>query len=110
MHLGDLTPNEQLVLCALVGHMIRADGQVTDEEIDAMSKVAEEMGQDQWRKAFRAVHGKYTDTESVLELAKSVERPEVRERIASVLGDVAVSDLLVHEESSILAALASAWE
>jgi uncharacterized tellurite resistance protein B-like protein len=110
MHLGELNENEQRVLCALVGHMIRADGQLTDEEIDAMSQVADEMGLDQWRAAFRAVLGKYPDTESVIALAQSVTRNEARDRIVSVLGDVARSDALDASETRFLGALTRSWD
>jgi len=109
MKLGDLNPNESAVLCALVGHMIRADGQVTDEEIDAMSKIADDMGLDQWRTAFRAVHGQYKTTDAVLEFAKTVERKEAKVCIESVLGDVAASDLLVASETRFLAAVTQNW-
>jgi len=109
MHLGELSPTEQSVLAALIGHLIRVDGQLSDDEIDAMSKVASEMGQEQWRTAFRAVHGKYRTTKDVLAFAESVVRNNARTKIQSVLADVAASDWLDAKEANFLGALANRW-
>ena len=89
MRLDEFSEPDQLALCIFVKHMIRSDGQLTDEEIGAMSDVAEEMGQAAWRAAFRQVMLQRTTSEEVLTLARSVQEAAVRRRILAVLAEVA---------------------
>jgi hypothetical protein len=110
MRLDELTAQEQRVLCVLVKHMIRRDGLLTDEEISAMSTVAEEMGQDAWRAAFQPVAMLRTSSDEVLEMARGVERAAVRQRILFVLAEVAGADEVAIEEQSFLDDLAAAWQ
>ncbi len=110
MRLDELSAQEQHILCVMVKHMIRRDGVLTDEEISAMSDVAEEMGQDAWRAAFQPAAMRRTTSKEVLEMAGSVERPGVRKRILAVLSEVAGADEVAIEEQSFLDDLATAWK
>ena len=110
MTLNELTGQEQLVLTALVKHIIRSDGQLTDDEIDAMSDVAEEMGEDRWQTAFRKLRGQYKETDELLRLAETVQRQEAREQIHAVISKVAASDSISPEEKAVLDAVASIWD
>ena len=106
MKLEDLHDQERRALVVLINAVIRADGKLTDEEIDAMSGVAEDLGQDAWRQAFRETLGK---NEDALDVAATVERPEARALIRTMLAKVAESDLLVKAEKDFLDRLDAAW-
>jgi len=109
MDLGDFTEQQQLALCVLVKHMIRSDGQLTDEEIGAVSDVADEMGHDAWRAAFRQVAFKTTTNREVMGVAKTIDDPEVRRKVRDVLAMVAQADDLVVQEARFLEALDGLW-
>ncbi len=109
MNLEDLEMNERRALVALVHHTTRVDGQLTDEEIDSMSQVAEELGQAAWREAFRTVLGATHSADQVLDLASNVSRQEARDAIRAVLARVAESDAMHATEADFLSRLDAIW-
>ncbi len=107
--LEDLEHNERRALVALVHHTIRVDGMLSDEEIDSMSAVAAELGQEAWRAAFRTVLGSHHDEAQVLDLAAGVSRADARSLIREVLTRIAASDVLHASEEAFLARLDELW-
>ena len=109
MDLSELTDEERRALVALVHHVVRADGQLTDEEIDALSEVAEEMGQDAWREAFREVSLLSRSRDEVMKLAATIERQETRSLATQVLERVAGADGFDRTERAVIKAMQELW-
>ncbi len=109
MTLDDLSHPEQVVLLALVGLMARMDGSVSQEELELLEQVADEIGAERFEAA-RDAAAALADGSAILRAASSVDRPDAREIIFELVYGVAVRDTIAQSEASLLNELAKLWE
>jgi hypothetical protein len=109
MTLAELTKPEKVALLALLGLMARLDGQVFDDEINMLKRVASEIGPEDFEQC-AAEAARLPDNESILETAKVVTRQDAREVIYELLFDMAVREAIAERESELLDWLAKTWD
>jgi len=108
MTLDDLSQPEQVVLLALVGLMARMDGSVSQEELELLEQIADEIGEQRFEAA-RDAAAALADSAAILQAAKGVERPEAREVIFELVYGIAVRDTIAESEAEMLNELAALW-
>jgi hypothetical protein len=108
MTLDDLSQPEQVVLLALLGLMARMDGSVSQEELEVLEQIADEIGEERFEAA-RDAAAALDDAEAILRAAASVERTPAREVIFELVYGVAIRDTIAESEAALLNALAAAW-
>jgi hypothetical protein len=108
MTLDDLSQPEQVVLLALVGLMARMDGSVSQEELELLEQIADEIGEGRFEAA-RDAAAALDDGPAILRAAGSIERLEAREVIFELVYGIAVRDTLAESEAAMLNELATLW-
>jgi uncharacterized tellurite resistance protein B-like protein len=106
----DLDDVEQLAFAALVGLMVRADGELSRGESEAMARLANEVGSAAFWGALSRARRELPEHEDVLRAASAVARPEVREWLYGVLVGLSAVDGMHAAEASLLDQLVQAWE
>jgi len=109
MTLDDLSQPEQVVLLALVGLMARMDGSVSQDELELLEQIADEIGAERFDAARDEAAG-LADGGAILRAASSVTRPEAREVIFELVYGIAVRDTIAPSEAALLNELAGAWD
>jgi hypothetical protein len=108
MTLDDLSQPEQVVLLALVGLMARMDGSVSQDELELLEQIADEIGEKRFEAA-RDAAAALDDGNAILQAAASVEGQEAREIIYELVYGIAVRDTIAPSESALLNELATLW-
>jgi hypothetical protein len=108
MTLDDLSQPEQVVLLALVGLMARMDGSVSQDELELLEQIADEIGEKRFEAA-RDAAAALSDGSAILEAASKVDRPEAREVIFELTYSIAVRDTIAESEAALLNELATLW-
>jgi hypothetical protein len=108
MTLDDLSQPEQVVLLALVGLMARMDGSVSEDEMDLLEQIADEIGEERFEGA-RDAAAALADGKAILGAASSIERVEAREIIFELVYSIAVRDTIAESEAALLNELATLW-
>ena len=109
MTLDDLSQPEQVVLLALVGLMARMDGNVSQDELELLERIADELGEPRFGAA-RDAAAALVDNAAILRAAGQVEREEAREVIFELVYDIAVRDTIAESEAALLNELAVLWK
>ncbi|HEV8551210.1 MAG TPA: hypothetical protein VGQ57_19315, partial [Polyangiaceae bacterium] len=100
---------EQVTLLALVGLLARADGSISESELETVAAVRAELQPERFervRDAAAALDG----PPAIFEAAKAVTRTEARSIMYNVLLDMAVPDTISEAEGAMLDRLADLWE
>jgi hypothetical protein len=108
MTLDDLSQPEQVVLLALVGLMARMDGSVSQDELELLEQIADEIGAERFEEA-RDAAAALDDGTAILRAAAGVERAEAREVIFELVYGIAVRDTIAPSEAELLNELAKLW-
>jgi hypothetical protein len=108
MTLDDLSQPEQVVLLSLVGLMARMDGSVSQEELELLEQIADEIGEQRFEAA-RDAAAALSDGAAILDAARGVERGEAREVIFELVYGVAVQGTIADSEAAMLNDLATLW-
>lgn len=108
MTLDDLSQPEQVVLLSLVGLMARMDGSVSQEELDLLEQIADEIGAKRFEAA-RDAAANLSDGAAILRAASSIDRQEAREVIFELVYGIAVRDTIAESEAAMLNELATVW-
>lgn len=108
MTLDDLSQPEQVVLLALVGLMARMDGSVSQDELELLEQIADEIGPERFE-ASRDAAAALDDGAAILRAAASITQPEAREVIFELVYGIAVRDTIAESESALLNELAALW-
>jgi hypothetical protein len=108
MTLDDLSQPEQVVLLALVGLMARMDGSVSQEELELLEQIADEIGEKRFEAA-RDAAAALSDGNAILGAAASIDNPEAREVIFELVYGIAVRDTIATSEAALLNELAQLW-
>jgi hypothetical protein len=107
MNAAELTEPEQIVLLSLVGLMARADGTVSEPELEVLEELRAQIGPrfQAVRDAAAALDG----PEAILEQAGRITRSEARQTIYGVVFGMAVPDTISQGEGEVLNRLAKLW-
>jgi hypothetical protein len=108
MTLDDLSQPEQVVLLALVGLMARMDGSVSQDELELLEQIADEIGPERFE-ASRDAAAALDDSAAILQAAKGVDSAEAREVIFELVYGIAVRDTIAQSEAAMLNELAALW-
>jgi hypothetical protein len=108
MTLDDLSQPEQVVMLALVGLMARMDGSVSQDELELLEQIADELGDERFEAA-RDAAAALADGDAILRAAAGVERVEAREVIFELVYGIAIRDTIAQSEAALLNELAAAW-
>jgi FMN phosphatase YigB (HAD superfamily) len=108
MTLAELEHFERVVLLATLGLMMRVDGEVSAEETELLTRIAAEIGDEDFRRA-RTQAAQFADADAILQGAARVTRVEAREVIFELLYDMAQRDTITPREAEVLDRLASTW-
>ena len=109
MTLDDLSHAEQVVLLALIGLMARMDGSVSQEEMELLEQIADEIGEKRFEAA-RDAAAALADASAILSAASSVDRRDAREVIFELVYSVAIRDTIAQSEAALLNELAKLWD
>jgi uncharacterized tellurite resistance protein B-like protein len=107
MNVGELGESDQVVLLALVGLMARADGQVSDGEMQTLRDLREAIGENFER--VRDLAATLDGPSAILKAAADVTRPEARDAIFHVLVGMALPDTIPETEADLFRRLATLW-
>jgi hypothetical protein len=108
MSVRELTESEQVVLLALVGLMARADGSVSEPEMEVLDELREGIGPDRFGNVRDAAAG-YDGAEAILQAAAKIERPAARDVIFQILVAMAAPDSIAANEAELFRRLAKLW-
>lgn len=109
MTLEELSQAEQVVLLSLVGLMARMDGSVSDEELELLEQIADEIGEERFDAA-RDAAAALAGGPAILAAATGIERPEAKEVIFELVYGIAVRDTIAESEAKFLNQLAELWK
>ncbi len=108
MTLDDLSQPEQVVLLSLVGLMARMDGSVSQDELELLEQIADEIGEKRFEAA-RDAAAALSDGSAILSAAASIDGLEAREVIFELVYGIAVRDTISQSEAALLNELAKLW-
>ncbi len=108
MSVAELTESEQVVLLALVGLMARADGRVSEVEMDTLQELREQIEPERFERV-REAAAALDSSDAILHAAGSVMRSAATQIIYGVLLGMAIPDTIGENEAKILERLATIW-
>ena len=109
MQFTDLHPDEQLALVALSRAIVRADEVVTPAEGHRVARIALEMGEETYRRAFARAIESFPDEPALKRFLESIQRLEARSLIYDTILDLAAVDELTPAEEPLIRWLENAW-
>lgn len=109
MELHELSDTEQLVLVGLVRIIVHVDQEVSSEETSVVQSLAGELGLETWNARIREARTRFVSSADTFALAKTLLRPDARQRIHEALLLVADSDEVNADEAMILDWVAEVW-
>jgi uncharacterized tellurite resistance protein B-like protein len=108
MDVSGLSETEQTVLLALVGLLARADGRLSETEMNTLDELRRVLSAERFEEV-RDQAAALADDEAILNAARAVTRPEAREAIFGVLYEMSIPDTLDPSEVVILEKVAALW-
>jgi uncharacterized membrane protein YebE (DUF533 family) len=108
MGVQELSESEQVVLLALVGLLARADGRISDEEMDALQTLRDEIGLERFERV-RDAAAALDSPDAILKAASHVMRSVATEAIYGFLLSIAIPDTIGRTEGALLDRLATMW-
>lgn len=109
MTLAELEHDEVVALLALLGLMMRLDGQVSGDEMSLLTRVVSELGREAFDRAAKEA-ADLRDNEAILRTAGNVKRREAREVLFELIYDMAMRESIAEREGQLLDWLAETWE
>jgi len=110
MYPSDLDHEECTALVALLRHVARADGSITDAETDELQELGLEIGGKRFIHAWHWAAEHASSAQAALDYAaEHVAREEARELIVTMLTDLAGIDDLDEAEHEIVAKVRLMW-
>ena len=108
-NLKTLTHDEKLALVALLKRFVGEDGEVADEELDAIGSVAAALGEEEYRKLVDEAAERLQGDEDMRAFLEAITRQEARDTIYGLAFDAASSEVLQDIEADMLDWLAKTW-
>lgn len=104
-----MSPDERLALVALVKAVVMSDGHVSNEEVEGLADLVDELGEDDYQSLLAQVEKRLPDEPALRKFLTKVGRPEAREIIFGRIMELALADAVHPEESELLDWLADTW-
>lgn len=106
-----LTTSEMIVLAGAVREMMKADGTVTDAELQTAGSLAPRLGlpAEQWESLWSQAMRDLPNFDAVKAAAGALHRQEARELVYEILHEVATHDEIVDSEWDLLEWLDEMW-
>ena len=109
MELRDLNHEERLSLVALLQEVVGADSSASEAEADAIDRVVEALGEDEYQRLIDEVDSRFTDEAGFKTFLAGIGRQDARELIYGTVLETAAADTVSSSESDILDWLARTW-
>lgn len=110
MELSELTREERIALVALVEFVVESDATVSEEEVDQVQAVVDQIGQAAYRAAVAEVDERFGDEEELKAFLRTIVRQDAREAIYAAVIETAIPDAMGAHESQLLEWLAKEWQ
>jgi uncharacterized tellurite resistance protein B-like protein len=108
-NLDGLTSNEKLALIALLKRFVSEDGEVSEDEVDAIGSVAAALGDEEYRRLVDEADKRLRGDEELRAFLDSITRQDARETIYGIVFEAAAGQALQGLEPEMLDQLADAW-
>lgn len=105
-----LSDAELEVLVVLSRHLVRADGVLSHEEVEALHDLETAVGLARWRGARDRTREGYESLPDAIAFAATLDRAEARDIVWEALNALAQSDELHPDEEALLGAVAASWQ
>jgi hypothetical protein len=110
MELTDLTRDERVALVGLTKILLTSDGKVSDEEVEHIEAIIEDVGDDSYTEALDTYEETFaTDRERFRQFLTTITRQEARELIFGTVLEAAGAEAVGPAEAEPLDWLAKAW-
>ena len=109
MTIADLTYEHKLALAALFELVTMADGEVIDPEAEQINRIAEVLGEEEYRKLLDEAEEKFGGIEELKEALRAVEQQEIREIIFGVILEEVMESPATARSSDLLDWLQNTW-
>jgi hypothetical protein len=110
MELRDLNHEERLSLVALLQEVVAADSSASEAEANAIGRVVEALGEDEYQRLVDEVDSRFTDEAGFKAFLAGIGRQDARELIYGTVLETATADTVTTSESNILDWLARTWD
>ena len=110
MELSDLTREERIALVALVEFVMESDATVSDDEVDQVQAIVDEIGEPAYREAVAEVDERFGDEDELKAFLRTVDRQQARETIYEAALEAAIPNAIGTRESQLLEWLAKEWK
>jgi uncharacterized tellurite resistance protein B-like protein len=108
-NLTSLTSDEKLALVALLKRFVSEDGEVSEDEVDAIASVSAALGADEYRRLVDEADARLASDEDMRTFLASITRQEARETIFEIVFEAAAGEALQGLEPEMLDWLAETW-
>lgn len=108
-NLSTLAPDEKLALVALLKRFVAEDGEVSENEVDAIGSVATALGEEEYGRLVDEADARLQGDEEMRAFLESITRQEARETIYEIVFEAAAGDALQGLEPEMLDWLAETW-
>jgi hypothetical protein len=109
MEFRDLNHEERLSLVALLQEVVGADSSASEAEVNAIGRVVEALGEDEYQRLVDEVGARFTDEAGFKTFLAGISRQDARELIYGTVLETAAADTVSTSESDILDWLARTW-
>jgi hypothetical protein len=109
MKLKDMSRDEQLALVALTEVAVISDRNITDNEVEQIEAIADELGEDTFHELADEAEGRFADRTTLKTFLKTITNPESRELILGTILSETLADTLPHEQAEFMDWLAKEW-
>ncbi len=110
MTLKELSHDEQLALVALTEVAIISDRTITDNEIEQVEVIADELGEETFHLLADEAEQRFPDRATLKTFLKTITNPEARELIVGTVLAETLADTLPHEQAVFMDWLAGEWD
>jgi hypothetical protein len=110
MELNDLSHDEQLALVGLVEYVGVVNVSVTDEEVDEIERIVDELGFECYGKLADEADQRFPDEETFRKFLQTIERQSARELIYGTVLETALSDADTMRHADLLEWLSDVWK
>jgi len=110
MELSELNQDERIALAGLMKIVVLSDRSGSDEELDYVHDLSDELGAEGYQKALDAFEKRFADVKTFQTFLRGIKREEARDLIFATVVEAAEAEGIEGQEAQILDWLAKAWD
>jgi hypothetical protein len=107
---SELSENELIALVGLLELVGESESDIPEEEVDRISAIAAEIGEDRYRAIANEVDRRFTDEGEFKAFLSTITRTSARELIYATVFEAAAGGALDSREARLLEWLAKEWD